>query len=70
MRGPQQTLYVPAPVLKPYPAFNVILMFELDHAPCLVVKRSNEILQSGAVTQCSVILQDQAQVDGPYKPFD
>ena len=34
VRGPQVTLYVPAPALKLYPAKNSLLLFELDHAPC------------------------------------
>jgi len=34
VRGPQVTLYVPKTVLKPSPAQNVLVMVELDRAPC------------------------------------
>lgn len=31
--GPQVTLYVPAPFLKPPPAVNTLVMFELESVP-------------------------------------
>ena len=34
VKGPQKTLYVPANILKPSPATNEILVFEIDSAPC------------------------------------
>ena len=33
-KGPQKTLYVPASVLKPTPAVNRVVLFEIDSAPC------------------------------------
>ncbi|RWS12981.1 hypothetical protein B4U79_11152 [Dinothrombium tinctorium] len=32
--GPQETLYVPAPFLKPFPELNELILFELEDAPC------------------------------------
>ena len=54
VRGPQVTLYVPAPVLLPYPQSNTIIIMELDNAPC-GTEQSN----------CSVTLTDEHVIDGP-----
>ena len=34
-KGPQKTLFVPANILKPTPAANRIVVFEIDSAPCV-----------------------------------
>ncbi|KAI0240842.1 Beta-galactosidase [Lamellibrachia satsuma] len=34
VRGPQVTMYVPKTVLKPAPAKNILMLVELDRAPC------------------------------------
>ncbi|XP_064648541.1 beta-galactosidase-like isoform X2 [Lineus longissimus] len=34
VKGPQITLYVPSSFLKPYPAKNHVMFFELEKAPC------------------------------------
>ena len=33
-KGPQITLYVPAPILKASPANNTLILFELDYTTC------------------------------------
>ncbi len=33
-KGPQITLYVPAPILKPSPAINTLVLFELEYTVC------------------------------------
>jgi hypothetical protein len=38
VKGPQITLFVPASYLKPYPAKNEVMFFELEKAPCTAGK--------------------------------
>jgi len=54
--GPQVTLYLPAPLLNPYPESNTITVLELQYATCV------------NTTQCTVQLLDTAVLDAetPY----
>lgn len=49
--GPQVTLFVPAPFLKPPPATNTLVMFELENAPKdLYVKFVDTPVLNGTIT--------------------
>ena len=37
--GPQLTLYVPKHLLKPFPLFNDLVLFELEGSPCLTADK-------------------------------
>ncbi|KAJ8025197.1 Beta-galactosidase [Holothuria leucospilota] len=52
VKGPQVTLYVPASVLKPSPEKNVLLLFELEKAPC------------GPQETCSIEFIDRPIING------
>ena len=44
-QGPQVTLYIPAGVIRPAPASNVIVMFELEHSPSTSNRGSSDSIQ-------------------------
>lgn len=44
-KGPQKTLYVPASILKPSPALNTVVLFEIDAAPCQPPSYTNCIVE-------------------------
>lgn len=51
--GPQVTLYVPSVYFQPYEEWNVVAVFELEHAPC------------DSSSQCVVEFVDTPIIDGP-----
>lgn len=59
--GPQQTLYLPGPLLKFSPEVNIIVVLELEYAP--------ELCSSSFVNyhsfNCSILLTDNHIIDGP-----
>ncbi|GFO02595.1 beta-galactosidase [Plakobranchus ocellatus] len=59
-RGPQVTLYVPAPVLVPAPRTNYLFLFETESAPC-----GQGYQQASA---CQVNFTDVPCIDGPIGP--
>ncbi|GFS06358.1 beta-galactosidase [Elysia marginata] len=59
-RGPQVTLFVPAPVLVAAPKINYLFLFELETAPC------DQGLRKDGV--CQVKLTDTPCLDGPNGP--
>ena len=56
--GPQETLYVPAPILKAPCQKNTIILFELEDPGC--VKNPD-----GSIKSCSVNLTDTHMIAGP-----
>uniref|UniRef100_T1J8I2 Beta-galactosidase n=1 Tax=Strigamia maritima TaxID=126957 RepID=T1J8I2_STRMM len=56
--GPQNTLYIPKSFLKPYPSNNVLIILELEHAPCFTDRSDS----------CNVALVDAPVVNAttPY----
>ncbi|CAL8127088.1 unnamed protein product [Orchesella dallaii] len=65
--GPQETLYLPAPLLKPHPETNTFLIFELERAPdsCLA---SIALLTGQNKGDCFITLTDTHVLDIPT-PF-
>lgn len=59
--GPQVTLYLPGVLLKPYPATNEFIVFELEEAPDSCYHTTN-------ATSCSIDLTDTHIIDKPT-PF-
>lgn len=58
--GPQVTLYVPAPVFRPHPQVNVLVVFELEWSPCgpaddaTMVYAEDPALKNLEITTCKV----------------
>lgn len=58
-RGPQVTLYIPAPAFNKPPERNYIYLFELESSPCF---------GSGSQDACFITLTDTPYLDGPNGP--
>ena len=70
-KGPQITLYVPAPILKPSPAINTLVLFELEYTvcgdpsatdPCTVEFIDRPIINATIPPQQATVLPDEKLV--------
>ena len=66
--GPQETLYLPGPLLKPAPEQNTFIIFELENAPddC---QPSYSSVSDNENSNCFIYLTDTHVINGdtPYK---
>lgn len=65
--GPQVTLYLPSPLLKPYPETNTFIVFELEQAPDACLPTVSTLTEEN--DNCFITLTDTHVIDIPT-PFN